>query len=103
MDTELTWGYVNWLLIIGMTIGFFSLFSRKHKELGKLIALVLIPVWIIIAIVRGIEYMSFNNSDILFSSDGYLNLLAETLPILILFGGATFYFQYKKMKKANRL
>jgi uncharacterized membrane protein YczE len=98
-DLRLTIGYLIWALVIGLTLGFFSFFSKKNNKLGSLIFLVLLPVWIIAAIALGIEHMYIDDSMELFSIRGFVMLLAESLPLLILFGGITFTIKYLKFKK----
>jgi hypothetical protein len=98
-DTRLMIGYAIWVIIIGLTLGFFSYFSKKHSKLGSLLFWVLIPTWLITAIIKGIESMYFENTNDLFSVMGVVGLLAETLPMLILIGGITFTIKYLKFKK----
>ena len=98
-DIRLIIGYTEWVIIIGLTLGFFSYYSRKFNKIGSLFPLVLISVWIVIAIIKGIENMYFDNLFLLFSFKGFILLLAETLPMLILIGGITFgilYFRFRK-------
>jgi hypothetical protein len=99
-NQELALGYLNWGVIIITTFGLFALFSKKKKSIGALLALTLIPAWIFAAVVQGLIYLNINNSQILLVPSGFANLLAETLPITIVFGGLTFYFQYRKLKKS---
>ncbi len=101
-NDELTRGYAQWAIIIGLTIILFPIFSKKYNSLGKLSAFVLIPVWIIAAIIKGVEYLHYKNIYKLLSFDGFLNLLAETLPMVLLFGGITFYLKYRKIKKVTQ-
>jgi len=73
-----------------------------HKKFGSLLVFVLIPTWIITTIIKSIEYMYFENSTELISIKGFILLLAETLPMLILIGGITFALKYLKFRK-NRI
>jgi len=98
-DTRLAIGYAVWVIIVGLTLGFFSYFSKRHKKFGSLLVFVLIPTWIITAIIKGIEYMYFENSTELLSIMGFILLLAETLPMVVLIGGITFSLKYMKFKK----
>ncbi len=100
-EIRLTISYASWALIVGMTLGFFSCFSKKYKKLGSLIFTVLSPTWIIISIIKGVEYYYFGSSYELFSVLGFIMLLAESLPIIIIFGGTTFAIKYLKFKKTN--
>lgn len=45
--------------------------------------------------------MYFDNSGDLFSVLGFVGLLAETLPMLILIGGITFTLKYLKFRKTK--
>lgn len=94
-------GYLNWGVVIVTTLVLFTLFSKKKKAIGSLLALTLIPAWIFAAVVQGLIYLNIDNSKILFVPSGVAILLAETLPITLLFGGLTFYFQYRKLKKSQ--
>lgn len=98
-DFRLAIGYAEWIIIIGLTLGFFSYYSKKYKKFGSLFPLVLISTWVIIAIIKGAEYMYFENSFQLLSLRGFVILLAETLPMLILIGGITFGIKYMKFRK----
>jgi hypothetical protein len=42
-------GYAIWVIIVGLALGFFTYFSKKHSKLGGLLFLVLLPTWIITA------------------------------------------------------
>lgn len=94
--------YAEWVVVILLTLAFFSYFSRKNKTIWKLLPLVLLPVWFIIALITGIENMYFANSSELFSIGGFCYLLAEALPVLLLFGGITFGLKYNKFRKINK-
>ncbi|MCK4665093.1 MAG: hypothetical protein KAT68_19650 [Bacteroidales bacterium] len=98
-DIRLLIGYIEWAIIIVLTLGFFSYFSRKYTKVGSLIPLVLVSTWIIIAIIKGLEYLYFDSSSELLSFRGFAMLLAETLPILVLIGGITFAIKYIRFRK----
>ncbi|HBL76014.1 MAG: hypothetical protein A2W90_11395 [Bacteroidetes bacterium GWF2_42_66] len=100
-DTRLMIGYAIWVIIVGLTLGFFAYFSKKYKKLGSLLFLVFIPTWIITALIKGIESMYFENSNDFFSFFGIVGLLAETLPMMILIGGITFTLKYLKFRKTK--
>jgi ABC-type spermidine/putrescine transport system permease subunit I len=100
-DTRLMIGYAIWVIIIGLTLGFFTYFSKKHSKLGSLLFLVMLPTWIITALIKGIESMYFDNSNDLLSGFGIVGLLAETLPMLILIGGITLTLKYLKFRKTK--
>ena len=99
-NLELSLSYLNWGIVIMTTFGLFALFSKKIKSIGALLVLTLIPAWIFAAVFQGLIYLYLNNFQILFSISGFANLLAYTLPITLLFGGLTFFFQYRKFKKS---
>lgn len=98
-DISVHIAYAEWVIIIGLTLGFFSFFSKKYKKIVSLLPMVLVSTWIIISIVKGLEYLYFDNSNELLSFRGFTMLLAETLPMLILIGGITFGIKYFKFKK----
>lgn len=99
-DIRLAIGYSEWVILVGLVLGFFSYFLKKYKNFGILFTLILIPTWIIIAIVKGVEYIYFDNSSNLLSLLGFIGLLAETLPMIILIGGITFAIKYMKFRKS---
>jgi hypothetical protein len=98
-DTRLMIGYAIWVIIVGLVLGFFSYFSKKNKKLGSLLFFVMVPTWIIAAIIKGVENKYFENSDELFSARGFTMLLSDTLPMIILIGGITFTIKYLKFRK----
>ena len=100
-DTRLLVSYAIWVIIIGLTLWFFEYFSKKHSKLGRLVFLVLVPIWTLITLIKGIEYMYFDNSYYLLSGLGLIGLFAETLPMLILLGGITFTIKYLKFRRKN--
>jgi hypothetical protein len=100
-DTRLMVGYAIWVIIVGLVLGFFSYFSKKNKKLGILLFFVMMPTWIITAIIKGLEYKYFENSNELFSARGFTMLLTEALPMIILIGGITFTLKYLKFRKSR--
>jgi len=101
-NTTLALGYALWVIVVGLTIGFFSYFSNKHKSIGALLFFVLVPTWIITAILTGVKNVYSGNTTDLYSIIGFAGLLAESLPIIILIGGITFTIKYMKFKR-NRI
>lgn len=102
VNQELLMGYLEWAIIIILTSGLFSYFSKRYENFFMLFTIVLIPVWLIAAIIKGIEYIIFkNNYYSLLSLRGFIGLLAFTLPMLFLFGGITFAIKYRKFRKKN--
>lgn len=89
-NIELKIAYVTWILIIGLVITFFS-FLSKQRNYFILMTYVLFPTWIIITILKGLEYKYLYNSDKLFSLIGLRNLMVEKIPDLLLFGALTFF------------
>lgn len=90
-----------YVMIVGLTLVFFSFFSKRFKDFTSLLFLVLTPTWGVVAIIQGIGYHYFDNSNMLSTLRGFALLLAETLPILIVFGGTTFIIKYFKYKKTS--
>ena len=108
MEVKTSLEVTIWVVIVAMTLGLFSYHSKRYKSLAILIVLVLIPTWIIASLIRGLEYYYIDNNLVimsyeLFSLLGFTMLLAETLPILIVFGSTTFTVIYLKYKKRNRI
>ncbi len=95
--------YAIWVIIVGLTLGFFSYFSKRYQSLGRLIVFVLIPTWIITALVKGLEYLYIDNSYNFLTLWEFSMLLAETLPVLIIFGGITFTVKYLKQKRQKNI
>lgn len=91
--------YLEWGVIIGLTILLFAFFSLKFQKIGSLLTFVLIPTWIIAAIMKGSENLYFDNANELSSFYGLSMLLAESLPMVLIFGGITFWIKYKRFKK----
>ena len=89
-------GYVEWVIVILTTIMFFGFYSKKYKSFSKLLFFVLFSTWIVISIVKGFGEWYSKESNDLFSIEGFTFLMARTLPILLIFGGLTFYFKYRK-------
>lgn len=100
-DIRLLIEFAIYIFIIGMVIVLFNYFSTKGKKIAGLLLFVIVPTWIVTAIVKGLEYKYFENSNELFTLRGFTLLLAETLPMLFLLGGITFTIKYLKFKKSK--
>lgn len=92
-------GVVQLIIIISITVLFFSYFSKKTSELKKLFPLVILSVWISISIVLGVEYFFFRDSSTLFSINGFIGLMKESLPMSLIFGGLIFFLKYRSLRK----
>ena len=101
-DMRMTIGYVFWIVIVALTLGLFSYFSKKYKNLGSLLFFVLVPTWAIVAIMKGLEVSYYDSSKDLEFLKGFGLLLADTLPMLIVVGGITFTLRYLKFRKKGR-
>ena len=92
--------YFIWFLIVILTNYFFSIFSKKTKNIGKILIAVFLPVWLIITVVTvifDIIYLSsYSVTPLLFSLK-----LIENIFQVILFGGIAFFLKYKKFKKGS--
>jgi hypothetical protein len=90
--------YLIWFIIVILTNYFFSIFSEKTKDMGKVYVAVFLPVWLIITIltvVLDIIYLGkYSLNFILF-----IGKLIENLPQVILVGGIAFFIKYRKFKK----
>lgn len=98
-QTELALGYAEWIITVALTIGIFNYFSKKFKKLASLVGTVLPLTWIILSFTRGLKYIYLHDNYELFSLRGFSMLMAEMLPILLLFGGITFAVKYLKFRK----
>jgi hypothetical protein len=94
--------YLVWCALIVLVLILFSAISNKFRKLWELLLLVLVPTWFAISVVKGMQYLYFDNSTELFSFLGFIELLAETLPMTIIFGGITFWFSFRRIKSQNR-
>lgn len=97
--------YIMWLTTIGLTVLLFNLLSKKIKKTYLLFITVFVQVWLIIPIIKFGIY-SYFDLNIRWNFDknliyNYTLLLAETLPVVVIFGGTTFYIKNKKSKTKN--
>lgn len=97
-DLSLSLGYLLWVVIIVSTIIIFNYYSKKYDKLLVLIPVVIIPVWIIAAILQGLINFYINNSTEVFTSLG-IYLMADTFAHVLLFGSITFALKYLQFKK----
>ena len=95
----MTLGYAEWVIIVGVTIGLFNYFSKKYVQLVPLGAVVLLPAWIIVAIIRGLKNVYLGGGYDLTTIKGFTFLLVEVLPMFILFAGITFTLKFIRFKK----
>lgn len=100
-NQTLMYEYLNWATVIFTVIGLFNYYCRIHKSLIRLILLTLIPAWLIAAVIRGFIHLATDGLTLLLSLRGFTILLAETLLVVIIFGGITFFFKYRKFKKGG--
>jgi hypothetical protein len=91
--------YVEWGIVIGLTILFFAYFSRIHQKFGRLLTFVLIPTWLILTIVKGVENLYFDKVNGFTSFYGFSMLMAESLPLVLIFGGITFGVKFNRFRK----
>ena len=92
-------GVFQLIVILSLTLFFFSYFSKKAIKLKKLFPLVLFLVWIGTSIMLGLEYLFFRDSSTLFSFNGVISLLKESLPMSLIFGSLIFFIKYKYFRK----
>lgn len=98
-NQDLLKGIIQLVIIIVVTLFFFSYFYKKNLKLKNLLPLVMLLVWISMSIIMGFEYLFFRNSYILFSFDGFISLMKESLPMTLIFGGLTFFINYRRLIK----
>lgn len=94
-------GIIQLVIIIVVTVLFFSLYSKKLTNLSKLLPLVLISVWISVSIFLGIEYLIFRDANMFIPITEFISLLKEALPMSMIFGGLVFIIKYRKFRKKN--
>jgi hypothetical protein len=92
-------GIIQLIAIITLTIFFFSYFSKKTMKLKKLFPLVMLFVWISISFMLGFEYLFFRDSSMLFSFEGIISVLKESLPMSLIFGSLIFLIKYRSFRK----
>ena len=92
-------GIFQLIVILSLTIFFFSYFSKKTLKLKKLFPLVMLFVWIGTSIMLGFEYLFFRDSTTLFSFNGIISLLKESLPMSLIFGSLIFLIKYRSFRK----
>ncbi len=97
---EMDFTYANVAIIICIVILVFNYFVKK-LNLYQLLLITLLPTWIIISVVQEFEKSYLDNTYSFLSMRGIAELLAYTLPMIILVGGITFYIKYRKYKKSN--
>ncbi len=98
-NEEQTRQYINWILITIFTNYFFSLFVKKNRRGGKLLATVLIPVWLIMSFIVGVEDFYVLGENAFLSLSRFTNHLAFNLVAVLFIGGITFHIKYRKIKK----
>jgi hypothetical protein len=85
--------YIQWIAIVILTILFFNFFIKKTgRKLLLLIPAVFFSVWFTLVAVKVI----LNNS---YGFNELLNVMAGTLPTVVIFSFITFSFKYFKASK----
>ncbi len=100
-DTSMLFTYTKWVLIVGLVILLFNYFVKKNRNIGVLLLQVMLPAWLILAIIEGFEMLLKEDATLLFSIKGIVLLLARTLPMIVVVGGITFAAKYIKAIKKN--
>ena len=92
--------YLIYFVIVVLTNYFFSFYSKKIKETGKKFIAVIFPIWIIITFLKMLtDYIYKPNYEIYLDIKIFAGLLAFSLPLVLIFGGITFYIKQNKFKK----
>lgn len=97
-NQELMLEYTKWGFIVIATILLFKLFSRKFGSSMKLFLATFLPVWLTAGIFLGLQY-SQKGIGMIYSLDGFILLLIESLPVTLLFSGLTFAKLNRDRKK----
>ena len=100
-DISLFYKYLEWFIILGLTILLFYIVSKKTKSLWKLLLFVILPIWIIVSARLGIENLINQRSEGILHFFGFILLMAETTAPMIIFGIIPFTIMYKRLKKNN--
>lgn len=90
--------YLKGILVIVLT----NILYKSQLKIIKssfVLILVLIQIWVFLAIAQGFENMFFKERKVLFSLLGFGFLLAESLPMLLLFGGTTILYVSRPKKE----
>jgi hypothetical protein len=91
--------FLIYFVIVVLTNYFFSIYSKKIKATGKKFIAVIFPIWIIITFLKMLtDYIYNPNFKIYLDFKTFAGLLAFNLPLVLIFGGITFYFKQKKYK-----
>ena len=92
--------YLIYFVVVILTNYFFSFYSKKIKETGKKFVAVFFTIWIIITFVKMLtDYIYKPNFKIYLDLKIFAGLLASSLPLVLIFGGITFYIKQNKFKK----
>ncbi len=99
INYEQTSLYIFYFIVVVLTNWFFSIFSKKTDSAGKQFMLVMLPTWGIITTIKMIsDYIYLPYYKIYFDIKIFIGLLAQSLPIVLIFGGIAFFFKYRKFK-----
>ncbi|MFY0630822.1 MAG: hypothetical protein JXR05_10610 [Flavobacteriaceae bacterium] len=98
-NQDIVKGIIQLIIIVVMTILYFSYFSKKTQDLKKLLPLVVISVWLSVSIILGLEYLFLRDSNAFSSFGGIMSLMKESLPMFLIFGGLAFFIKYRSFKK----
>lgn len=94
--------YVEWIIVIALTLFVFSNVSRKYKTILPLVLTTFFPVWLLTAIIKGFGYY-YNDIYELLSLRKFSLIMAEVLVTVIFIGGITFTIVYVRLiKRGNR-
>lgn len=99
-NQALMYEYLNWATVIFTVIGLFNHYSKKHKSVMKLLLLTILPAWLVATFMRVIICIATGAPALLSIMDFPFHL-AGTLVMVVIFGGITFFFKYRKFKKTG--
>jgi len=95
---ELSLGYLLWLVIILVTrYGFKYAFATKSTAPRILLTFLLVSI--VAAITLGITKVLVDDQLYFLNVEGFILLIAESLPHVIVFGGITYSILHYKARK----
>lgn len=94
-------GIFNVVIVLISTNSLFKYYNVLNKTFWSLLFKVLPVAWFIVVILTGVEDFYFKKTSTLFDFIGFIGIMAQTLPILIIFSLLPFIYKYYKLKKSK--
>lgn len=98
MEQTHTNEYIQWIVIVVLTIFIFNYYLKLlGRKLLILAPLVFLSVWVSLVILKLLMNSFLNKS---FNTANMVNIMAETLPTVLIFIFITFSVKYLKSSKS---